>query len=143
MLLALTGAGVIGAGYTLAPSLSGAAEATLLDPEQAHAQALAGEILLIDIRRPDEWKLTGVAEAAVPIDMRRRDFIDAARAEQAKRGGVPVALICARGVRSRRMTNALADANVGPIIDIPEGMLGSRAGPGWLKRNLPVTAWIE
>ena len=141
MMIGLAGAGVLGAGYTLAPTRSSAAESTFLDPVEAHKQALSGDILLIDIRRPDEWKRTGVGQGAIPIDMRRPDFIQAVSAAQTERGGLPVALICARGVRSRRMTFALVQANVGPIIDIPEGMLGSRAGPGWLQRKLPVTAW--
>ena len=26
-------------------------------------------------------------------------------------------------------------------VDVPEGMLGSAAGPGWLRSNLPVARW--
>lgn len=142
MLLGLTGAaGLVGAGYLLVPSRSGAGESARLDPMEAHRQALSGDILLVDIRRPDEWQRTGLGQGAVPIDMRRKDFVDALLAEQMKRDGLPVALICERGVRSRRVAFALAQANVRPIIDVPEGMLGSRAGPGWLKRNLPLVAW--
>jgi len=142
MLLGLTGvAGLAGAGYLLVPSRSGVGESARLDPVEAHRQALSGDILIVDIRRPDEWQRTGLGQGAVPIDMRRKDFVDALLTEQMKRGGLPVALICARGVRSRRVAFALAQANVGPIIDVPEGMLGSRAGPGWLKRKLPLVAW--
>ncbi|MEM8582520.1 MAG: rhodanese-like domain-containing protein, partial [Pseudomonadota bacterium] len=50
----------------------------------------------------------------------------------------PVAVICARGIRSARLTRRLEAAGIGPIVDIPEGMLGSRSGPGWLSRELPV-----
>ena len=53
-MIGLAGAGVLGAGYTLAPTRSSAAESTFLDPAEAHKQALSGDILLIDIRRPDE-----------------------------------------------------------------------------------------
>ncbi|MEO0931960.1 MAG: rhodanese-like domain-containing protein, partial [Pseudomonadota bacterium] len=51
--------------------------------------------------------------------------------------------ICARGVRSARMTNRLTQAGLTQIIDIPEGMLGSFAGPGWVKRDLPIRVWSE
>ena len=51
----------------------------------------------------------------------------------------PVALICARGVRSRKMTTRLTQAGFTRIIDVPEGMLGSGAGPGWLRAKLPVS----
>ena len=43
----------------------------------AHQQALDGAIHLIDIRTPREWRATGVAEGAHPLDMRREDFVQA------------------------------------------------------------------
>lgn len=116
-------------------------EGTLSAPD-VHAAALSGDVLLIDIRRPDEWERTGVGEGAVPIDMRRDDFTDALLARTGNRSDTPVALICARGVRSRGLTRRLTGAGFTNIIDVPEGMLGSGAGPGWLKRGLPVMAWV-
>ncbi|NNK77384.1 MAG: rhodanese-like domain-containing protein [Litoreibacter sp.] len=112
--------------------------ATAIDPAMAHSQSLAGEITLIDIRRPEEWAQTGSGEGAVRLDMRRKDFI--AALDQIVDGdrAQPVALICARGVRSARMSNLLAAAGFTQIIDVPEGMFGSGAGPGWLRRGLPL-----
>ena len=105
---------------------------------EAHEAAVAGEIILVDIRRPDEWARTGVGEGAVPLDMRRPDFTtELSRLSQAQ-PGAPVALICARGVRSARLSARLVEAGFTRIIDVPEGMLGSGAGPGWLQRGLPV-----
>lgn len=111
--------------------------ATIMTPPEALSAAASGAILLVDIRRPDEWQSTGIAEPAVPIDLRDSDFIDQLRAAR-QSNSQPIAVICARGVRSARMTRRLAEANIGPIIDIPEGMLGSNVGPGWLARGLPV-----
>ena len=112
-----------------------------LSPPQVHQAALSGEVLLIDIRRPDEWSRTGIGEGAVPIDMRRQDFEQALTAVADGDRSKPVALICARGVRSRRLSARLAAAGFTQIIDVPEGMLGSGAGPGWLQRGLPVVAY--
>ena len=109
-----------------------------LTAPEAMAAAVSGDITLVDIRRPDEWARTGVGEGAVPIDMRADDFIDTLLAKTGGRRDVPVALICARGVRSARMSARLTEAGFTQIIDVPEGMLGSGAGPGWLKRGLPV-----
>ncbi|MGB7241205.1 MAG: rhodanese-like domain-containing protein [Sulfitobacter sp.] len=111
---------------------------TDLSVEDAYRRALNGEVVLVDIRRPDEWALTGIGVGAVPIDMRRDDFTDALLAATKGDTAIPVALICARGVRSRRMSIKLTKAGFANIIDVPEGMLGSGAGPGWLKRGLPV-----
>jgi len=115
--------------------------ATLSPPELLEA-VRSGDVLLVDIRRPDEWRATGLAEGAVPIDMRRRDFIDALRDARAS-DSQPVALICAAGVRSRWLTARLTQAGMTPVIDVPEGMSGSAAGPGWLRRALPVQVWTD
>ncbi len=109
----------------------------------AHEQAVAGEITLIDIRRPDEWRKTGVGEGAAPLDMRRKDFIEALSVLVDGDLDTPVALICARGVRSAKMSKRLSAAGFTRIIDVPEGMLGSRAGPGWLGSELPTHPYQE
>ena len=108
---------------------------------QAHAAAMAGDLLLVDIRRPDEWALTGVGEGAVPIDMRRQDFETVLLARAGGNLNQPIALICARGVRSRHLAKRLSDAGFAQVLDVPEGMLGSGAGPGWLAQGLPVIKW--
>ncbi|MEP2718166.1 rhodanese-like domain-containing protein [Pseudophaeobacter sp.] len=112
-----------------------------LTPAEGFAAAQAGEITLIDIRTPREWRLTGVPVGAILIDMRRKDFLQALSAAVAGDHTTPVALICARGVRSARMTRALAAAGFSAVIDVPEGMLGSASGPGWIAGNLPVARW--
>jgi len=109
-----------------------------LSASQAHEQAIAGQITLVDIRRPDEWARTGVPEGGIALDMRSADFTEVLlRAVQGDKGA-PIALICARGVRSYGMSVRLKQAGFTQILDVPEGMLGSGAGPGWVKRGLPV-----
>ena len=65
-------------------------------PVAAHDLAARGEILLVDIRRPDEWRRTGLPQGAVALDMRRADFIaaltDAAGADR----DAPIATLRAR-----------------------------------------------
>ena len=36
------------------------------------------------------------------------------------------------------MAARLAEAGFASVLNVPEGMLGSGAGPGWVKRGLPV-----
>lgn len=126
--------------YLGLPGHAPAAGVSDASPPDVLSSVRDGRLLLVDVRRPDEWERTGLAEGALPIDMRRPDFVEAVR--QARLDATqPVALICARGVRSQRLTTRLIDAGITPIVDVPEGMLGSFAGPGWLKRGLPVVAW--
>ena len=131
--LALTGAGAA-QWFNINAEIN---EQSLSTPD-ALAAAEAGQITLVDIRRPDEWANTGVPKAGIPLDMRRNDFIDVLLSQPNVDKDRPIALICARGVRSRRMSERLTAAGFTKIIDVPEGMLGSGAGPGWLKRGLPV-----
>ena len=109
-----------------------------LDAAEAHRAASRGDILLIDIRPPEEWEATGVGEGARTLDMRRPDFVEMLDVFTDGDRSRPVALICARGVRSARLSKALSSAGFTRIIDVPEGMIGSFSGPGWLKRGLPV-----
>ena len=109
-----------------------------LSADEAHAKAAASEITLIDIRRPDEWAATGSGAGAHRIDLRAADFADRVREAAGGNLDAPGALICARGVRSARTANQLIAAGFTNIIDVPEGMLGSAAGPGWLARGLPI-----
>jgi len=115
-----------------------AEDVSALSVETAHRRAITGSILLIDVRRPDEWARTGVGEGALPLDMRRPDFISALEDTTGGDKSRPIALICARGVRSARMTHMLSEAGYMQLIDVPEGMLGSSAGAGWLSKGLPV-----
>ena len=120
-----------------------ASEAGMLTVQAAYRQAEAGEIYLLDIRRPDEWQRTGIASVAIPLDMRRKDFETVLQEIFDTQGEKPVALICARGVRSDRMNERLEAAGFTNVLDVPEGMLGSGAGLGYLERGLPTRAPTE
>ena len=110
----------------------------LMSSEEAREAALAGEILLIDIRTPEEWKESGVADVAHTMDMRDKDFILNLLKLQQANPGKPLAMICRTGGRSGFVTKALTERGMTGLIDVAEGMHGSDAGPGWLKRSLPV-----
>lgn len=114
---------------------------TLSAPE-AYERARAGELTLIDIRRPDEWRQTGVAEGALRINMVHPQgvpgFIRQVGAELGDKRDTPIALICRTGNRTTHMQKALQEAGYTNVYHIPEGMVGSRAGPGWIARGLPI-----
>lgn len=111
----------------------------ILDAPAANREAEAGRLLLIDIRRPDEWQASGSAAPAKRLDMRREDFTDALLTLAKGNRDAPIAVICARGVRSARLAERLRLAGFTRVSDVAEGMFGSRAGPGWIARGLPVT----
>ena len=125
----------------LAPGIAGAG--SIIDSIEALARAKAGEVTLMDVRHPDEWRETGIPQGANTITIHGPDgmagfVVAATRAVRGKKDQ-PIALICARGWRSYRAANALRDAGFTNIINVREGMLGNPLdGPGWLDRKLPV-----
>ena len=114
---------------------------TLSAPE-AHAKVRAGELTLIDIRRPDEWRQTGVAEGALRINMVHPQgvpgFVRQVGAELEGKRDTPIGIICRTGNRTTHMQKALQEAGFTQVYNIREGMVGSGAGPGWIARGLPV-----
>ena len=116
---------------------------TLSAPD-AYAQVQAGKLTLIDIRRPDEWRQTGVAKGAIRVNMLHpqgpQGFVRQVLAEVDGNMDAPIGLICRTGNRTTHMQKVLQDAGFTQVINIKEGMVGSAAGPGWLARGLPVEA---
>lgn len=123
----------------VAATLPRPALADVLSAPQAQAAAARGALLLVDIRRPDEWADTGIPVPAHPLDMRDPGFTEALLRLAGGDPGRPVALICAGGVRSARLAADLRRAGFTAVADVAEGVLGSPAGPGWVARGLPLT----
>lgn len=120
----------------------GAQAGAELSAPEARQAALDQGLTLIDVRTPAEWRQTGVAEGALRIDMNQpggaTGFVAAvSRAVNGDRTA-PIGLICRTGNRSGVMQRVLLDAGFTSVANVAEGMVGSRAGPGWLKRGLPV-----
>lgn len=120
----------------ISASLSLAAE--FMSVENAHKQSKAGSVFLVDIRRPSEWKQTGVAKHASRITMHQDGFLDRISALTGGDKTAPVALICARGNRSTHMINLLEQNGYTNVYNVKEGMLGSPEGAGWLAKGLPL-----
>ncbi len=106
----------------------------------AYAAAQAGKIRLIDIRTPEEWRQTGVAPGAWRVDFYRGPQVLLQSVMQMTGGDktAPIALICRTGNRTTHAQQFLKAQGFTQVYNVKEGMVGSAAGPGWLKRGLPV-----
>ena len=111
-----------------------------LGPQEALTKIRSGELLLIDIRTPSEWRQTGVAPQAHRIDMTDPAFVERLLQDMDGDKATPIALICRTGNRSGSVQKQLQRLGFSQVHNIPEGMAGSRAGPGWIRRGLPVEA---
>ncbi len=113
-----------------------------LTASEAAAAASAGKITLVDIRTPPEWKETGVAKGAKLINMLHpqgapgftKALLDQVKGDR----NAPIALICRTGNRTTQVQRYLQSQGFTQVYNVKEGMAGSGAGPGWLKRGLPV-----
>lgn len=115
------------------------AEPDLSAPD-ALAAAQAGKLRLIDIRTAKEWRETGVAPGAGRVDFYQGPKPLADYVLQLTQGdkNAPVALICRTGNRTTQAQKYLQSLGFTQVYNVKEGMQGSAAGPGWLKRNLPI-----
>ena len=127
------------AGISVMPGLARAVTRDIWSAQEV-ADALEDDaISLIDVRTRAEWTETGLAKGAWPISMHERGFEQRLFAARDLSADKSVALICATGGRSARLLAALKRAGYPGFIDVSEGMLGSRRGPGWIARGLPMT----
>lgn len=106
---------------------------------EANAAAQSGEVVLVDIRTPEEWSETGIPAAAHAIDMYEgpqeftRKLLVIAAGDPTRR----IALICRTGNRSATLQAHLATSGFTNVVDVAEGVVGGRFGQGWLKHGLP------
>lgn len=110
-------------------------------PDAADAAA-AGKLTLVDIRTPPEWKETGIARGARRVNMLHPQgapgFVEQLLGEVKGDRNAPIALICRTGNRTTQVQRYLQSVGFTQVYNVKEGMAGSGAGPGWLKRGLPV-----
>jgi rhodanese-related sulfurtransferase len=124
------------------PMVWAAPESTQITAAQAQALFAQGEITLIDIRRPDEWRQTGVAQGVTRINMVHPQGLQGFAQEVFDTVGgdldAPIVLICRTGSRTSRLQPILTQAGFTNVRHVPEGMLGKRGSPGWIAQGLPV-----
>ncbi len=136
---------VVCATFLASPIGAMAQDATVIDAPTALEKLSAGEIVMIDIRRPKEWRDTGVAMGAKPITMHDpkgpQAFVANVLAVVGGDRSTPIALICASGVRSTYMQKFLRTSGFKTILNVKEGMLGRGPSKGWIARGLPVEAY--
>lgn len=122
-----------------APALAQQDPLPSVSVKEAHDRLKAGKSVLVDIRRPEEWKDTGVAEGAQMLDMTSPSFLARLQALRMENPGKMIDIICRTANRSKRVQEILAQNGWrGFIVNVRGGMLGNPGNPGWLSENLPI-----
>lgn len=140
-LLAATGLAAAGLGLGLYSQAS--ARPGVIGVQEAHDQLVAGKLILVDIRTPEEWMDTGVAPGAWLLDMRAEQFGTWMTATVARNPDHAVAMICRTGNRTGRVAQWLRGNDLAGVLDVSEGMVGGRNGRGWIPSGLPVVSAQE
>lgn len=116
------------------------AETRIQSAPEVAAALESGDLVLLDIRTPEEWKETGLAKGAWPVSMHRPDFSKNLQMILAKYKPEQVAIICATGGRTSYVADVLAQNGIKGVVDLSEGMHGNKNGPGWIARGLPISS---
>lgn len=115
-----------------------AAEPSVISAPDAQSLMQSGQIVLIDIRSRQEWAETGVAEGAWPVSLHEPDFSQRFQEIINRYPNDQVALICATGGRTAHVVGVLERNGISGVVDVSEGMMGNRTGPGWIARGMSV-----
>jgi rhodanese-related sulfurtransferase len=115
-----------------------AQERATMSVREAHERTRSKGVILVDIRRPEEWADTGIAEGAIRLDMTSPAFEARLASLRAENPGKPIALICRTANRSRHLQDVLTRRGWTGLVDVRGGMLGDGRNTGWLTEGLPL-----
>jgi len=131
---------LVGAAFLAAPAFAQPGD---LPADSAWQMVQRGDLVVLDVRTPTEWAMTGLPRDSHGINAQDRDFIAQARGAVLGDLDQPIAVICRSGLRSKAAASVLEKAGFTNVFDIGEGMSGNEtSGDGWLKRGLPTDPFI-
>lgn len=129
--------------FSVALPAIAAADIQPLSARDAHIKVQRGELILIDVRTPSEWAVTGLPQDSVGATLQNRDFIQQAYGAVYGDRDHPIALICSIGDRSETAARQLEAEGFTQIYNVTEGMSGREGeGTGWLEQELPTYNYI-
>lgn len=103
-----------------------------ITPDDAHARCVSGEIVIIDVRQPEECSQTGRPGGSVNVSLSSGTFIEDVRQATADYPDIPIALSCRFGSRSKTAARRLLNSGMDNIQIVKGGIVG------WKKSGLPV-----
>lgn len=113
-----------------------AAPVKRMTAREAFEKLSAGELVLIDVRTPEEWRRTGVPEGAKRATLQDKDFLKQVMLHVGS-FEAPVAFICKSGQRSGQAAAQARAVGFGDVYNVTGGVEGP---DGWLAQRLPVSA---
>ncbi len=106
--------------------------AQALSPKQAHQMQQNGEIVIIDVRQPDEWQQTGLPAGAQGVALSGPNFIEQIEEIAAQNKGCKLAISCQSGMRTKAAVKSLDAHGMKNLHQIKGGLMA------WNRENLPI-----
>lgn len=118
------------------------ADDQLLAAREAHALSTSGDLTLVDVRTPAEWRAEGIPDGAAAVSLNqpggRQAFLDGILDLVDGDRNRPLAMICNTGIRSSSARTFLERNGFTRIYDVAGGLHGSDRGIGWRTGGLPM-----
>jgi len=125
-----------GAGIALAGAACAGDGSDITDSD-AFLRQQQGRMIIVDIRTPDEWQLTGVAKDALTIDLLDPEFVQKLVQLRLTNPDKEIGFICASSNRSSQVQQALTQAGFDRVYSVYGGMTGNNEVAGWIADGLP------
>ena len=106
--------------------------AQAISPKEAHEMQQNGEIIIIDVRQPDEWQKNGMPKGAYGVGLSSTDFIGAVEKIAAQHKGCRLALTCQSGMRTKAAIKTLDSHGMKDLYQIKGGLMA------WNRQGLPL-----
>ncbi len=111
-------------------------------PAQVDAAVKAAAVAFTAWRRTSVLERVEICRRAFQLCLERNEEIAQMITREVGKND-PVILICRTGNRTSHAQKFLQAQGFTRVYNVKEGMAGSAAGPGWLKRALPVESCMQ
>ncbi|GEM_PF-1070375 len=130
--------------FIVIPKVEGASFDGNLTARSAWEKQQNGGLLIIDMRRPGEWRATGVPRGAIMLSLENHPSgfegflhdLEALLHEDMQR---PFVLICRTGGRTSRLLPHLQKLGFKNAMHVSGGIFGNPSSIGWVGENLPMS----
>ncbi len=103
-----------------------------LTVNEAHDLVQKGKVILIDVRRPDEWETTGRPQGARGVTLQDPEFVDKVLKIAGDKKKSALAMSCRTGMRSMEGAKMLGVAKFTNVANVTGGFVE------WENQGLPI-----
>lgn len=105
-----------------------------ITPLEANEKVSRGELILIDVREPDEWTADGSPFGCQRIALQNPYFLEEVLQSTNHNKNTKVAVCCRSGMRGDKAASLLLNAGFDDVLNVEGGMLR------WVAEDLPIVS---